>query len=273
LEGRSPPKEDYRYNFALSGNECSDLLEGYVQQTRALVSLMDQQPAYWRNGVVVIRIGVNTFGGAAELEQMAHDPMAAKAQRKIASCVRDIRQSVDALHARHPGLRIVLVGIFDNSNWVPYLDRWRNPGMLANIGRGLDPFDRALKDMARRDPRIAFFDDRAWFADHWGTRDARGGAAYRDLVLGDLHVGNTAGDEPHNAVLADGHAGTAWNAEWARSLVELLNSRFHLGVAPITETEVIGIVGASQQGSLKGRGQSKPPPVQKLDSPVASVNR
>lgn len=273
LEGRSPPKEDYRYNFALSGSECSDLLEGYAQQTKALVSLMDQQAAYWRNGVVVIRIGVNTFGDAVELEQMARDPRAVKAQRKIASCVRDIRQSVDALHARHPGVRIVLVGIFDNSNWVPYLDHWRNPVMLANIGRGLDAFDRALQDMARSDPRIAFFDDRTWFADHWGTRDARGSAAYHDLVVGDLHVRNTAGDEPHHAILADGHAGTAWNAEWARSLVELLNSRFHLGIVPITETEVIAMVGARQQAPLNRRDQSTKPPIQKLDSPVASVNR
>ncbi|MGH8061817.1 MAG: GDSL-type esterase/lipase family protein [Pseudoxanthomonas sp.] len=273
LEGRSPPKEDYRYNFALSGSECSDLLEGYAQQAKALVSLMDQQPAYWRNGVVVIRIGVNTFGDAAELEQMAHDPMAIQAQRKIASCVHDIRQSVDALHARHPGVRIVLVGIFDNSNWVPYLDRWRNPIMLANIGRGLDMFDHALQGMAREDPRIAFFDDRAWFADHWGGRDARGSAAYHELVVGDLHVRNTAGDEPHNAVLADGHAGTAWNAEWARSLVELLNSRFHLGIAPITEAEVIAMVGTKWQGPWNGVAPSKKPAIQKLDSPVASVNR
>ncbi len=272
-EGRSPPKEDFRYNFALSGSECSDLLEGYAQQARALASLMDQEPEYWRNGVVVIRIGVNSFGDAAELEQMAHDPMAAQAQRKIASCVQDIRRSVEMLHARHPRVRIVLVGIFDNSNWVPYLDRWRNPAMLANIGQGLDVFDHALRDMARADPRIAFFDDRAWFAKRWGARDARGGPAYHELVVGGLHVRNTAGDAPRNAVLADGHAGTAWNAEWARSLVELLNSRFNLGIAPITEAEVAAVVGTGQQGQARGKVGSKAPAVQKLDRPVASVNR
>lgn len=274
LEGRSPRKEDYHYNFALSGSKCSDLLEGYAQQAKALLSLMDQRPAYWRNGVVVIRIGVNSFGDAAELEQMAHDPMAVQAQRKIASCVRDIHQSVVALRARYPGLRIVLVGIFDNSNWVPYLDRWRNPAMVANISRGLDVFDHALKNMAEEDPGIAFFDDRAWFADHWGARDARGGAAYSELAVGDfLHVSNTAGDEPHNAVLRDGHAGTAWNAEWARSLVELLNSRFHLGIAPITEAEVIAMVRTQRQVPLGGMAQSTKPAIQKLDSPVYSVNR
>ena len=272
-EGRSPPKEDYRYNFALSGSECSDLLEGYSQQARALASLMDQEPAYWRNGIVVIRIGVNSFGDAAELEQMARDPMAAQAQRKIASCVQDIRRSVEMLHARHPGVRIVLVGIFDNSNWIPYLDRWRNPAMLANIGQGLDVFDHALRDMARADPRIAFFDDRAWFANRWGARDARGDPAYHDLVVGGVHVRNTEGDAPGNAVLADGHAGTAWNAEWARSLVQLLNSRFSLGIAPITEAEVAAVVGTGQQGPAQGRVGSKTQAAQKLDSPVASVNR
>lgn len=266
-EGRSPPKQDYRYNFALSGAECSDLLEGYSQQTRALLSLMDQEPARWRKGVVLIRIGVNSFGGAQDLERLAHDPRAAAVQEKIAGCVRAIRGSVALLRGHHPRVRIVLVGIFNNAHWPNYLDRWHDPTQLANIEQGLDAFDHALARMARADPGIAFFDDRAWFAARWGSRDGQGLPAYRELVLGTLRVRNAAGDAPEHAVLADGHAGSAWNAEWARALVELMNARFRLAITPIGRAEIIAALGrqqapASEAGQAAGLGKTVAPVAQ-----------
>ena len=266
-EGRSPPKQDYRFNFALSGADCSDLLEGYSQQARALLSLMDQEPARWRNGVVLIRIGINSFGDARDLEQLAHDPRAAGVQEKIAGCVRAIRDSVALLRGHHPKIRIVLVGIFNNADWPNYLDRWHDPVQLANIDEGLDAFDRALAGMAQADPGIAFFDDRAWFAARWGSRDGQGLPAYRDLVLGNLRVRNTAGDGPEHAVLADGHAGSAWNAEWARALVELMNARFQLAVTPIDRAEVIAALErkwtpASEARQAGGLGKTVAPVAQ-----------
>lgn len=266
-EGRSPPKQDYRYNFALSGAECSDLLEGYSQQTRALLSLMDQEPARWRKGVVLIRIGVNSFGGAQDLEQLAHDPRAAAVQEKITGCVQAIRDSVALLRRHHPRVRIVLVGIFNNAHWPNYLDRWHDPAQLANIDQGLDAFDHALARMARTDPGIAFFDDRAWFAARWGSRDGQGLPAYRELVLGTLRVRNAAGDAPEHAVLADGHAGSAWNAEWARALVELMNARFQLAITPIGRAEIIAALGrqqapASEAGQAGGLGKTVAPVAQ-----------
>jgi hypothetical protein len=252
-EGRSPPREDFRYNFALSGAECSDLLEGYSQQARSLLSLMDQEPARWRNGVVLIRIGINSFGDAGNLDQLARDPRAAAVQEKIAGCVQAIQGSVALLRAHHPKVRIVLVGIFNNADWPKYLDRWHDPVQLANIDEGLDVFDRALAGMARADPGMAFFDDRAWFAARWGSRDGQGLPAYRDLVLGNLHVRNAAGDGPEHAVLADGHAGSAWNAEWARALVDLMNERFQLAVTPISQVEVIAALG--REGALESEAR------------------
>ena len=255
---RSPRKEDYRYNFAVSGDGCGDLLGGTSMQTYGLLALMDEAPARWRNGVVVIRIGVNDFGGAEMLEALAQDPMADKVQQRIAACLQAIGRSVALLHARHPQLRIVLVGIFDNAQWAKFLDRWQSPVMLANIGAGLEVFDRALRGMARNDPRIAFFDDRAWFAAHWGARDAQGLPAYRELALGGLRIGNTSGDAPDNAVLADGHAGTAWNGYWVQSLVSLLNARFGTGIAPVTEAEIAALVKGGQPGSTQEAQTASP---------------
>ena len=239
---RSPRKEDYLYNFALSGRGCSDLWGGTTRQVPALLALMDEEPGRWRNGVVVIRIGVNDFGDAPALDQLAQDPMSAPAQEKIAACIHAIRESVAALHAHHPGLRIVLVGIFDNAHWSKHLDRWRSPVAIDNISAGLDVFDHAMAGMEQADPRIAFFNDREWFEQRWGARDPRGQPAYRSVRLGNMHVTNTAGDDPRNATVADGHAGTVWNALWAQSMVELLNTRFNTGIAPITDVEMIAVV-------------------------------
>lgn len=238
---RSPHKQDYRNNFAVSGEGCDSLTKG-IRQVPMLIALMDEDPAAWRHGVVVIRIGVNDFGRAETLDALARDPQAPEAQAIIASCVRTIGESVAAIHARHAGTRIVLVGIFNNAHWARYLDRWRSPRQLANIDSGLDTFDHALLRMAQADPRVAFFDDRAWFAARWGGRNQDGDPAYRALATGALRVVNRAGDAPDNAVLEDGHAGLVWNAMWAQSLVRLLNARFGLGIVPIRDEEILGLL-------------------------------
>ena len=253
---RSPRKRDFRYNFAITGAGCDDLLDSPQAQVRQLLALMEGEPARWHDGIVVIRIGVNSFGGGEALEALARDPATSSALQTIAGCVAALDRSVALLHARQPGLRIVLVGIFNNAHWPPNLDRWQSPAALANIQAGLDAFDAPLRKMADADRRIAFFDDRAWFAGHWGSRDSAGLPAYRDLQLPGLRVSNTSGDESHHAVLEDGHAGTAWNACWAQSLVALLNARFDARIAPITDAEIVALVGAGATGAA---GPADPP--------------
>ncbi|MEO6103731.1 MAG: hypothetical protein ABIP44_08855, partial [Pseudoxanthomonas sp.] len=78
---------------------------------------------------------------------------------------------------------------------------------------GLDGFDAALSELASSESRTAFFNNRAWFKSHWGARDANGKPAYTDLVAGCMKVLRESGAAPDHAVLAHGHAGTAWNAE------------------------------------------------------------
>ncbi len=241
LRLRAPRKQDYRNNFAVSGQGCDGLMAGY-RQVPALIALMDEDPAAWRDGIVVIRIGVNDFGMAGQLDALARDPAAPQVQALVAACARAIGASIAAIHAHHPATRIVLVGIFDNAHWPRYLDRWRSPRQLANIERGLNVFDHALLRKAQADPRVAFFDDRVWFAARWGGRGPDGRPAYRPVTLGGLRVENREGDSPGNAVLADGHAGLVWNALWAQSLVVLLNARFGLGITPIRDEEIAALL-------------------------------
>jgi hypothetical protein len=242
LDTRVPRKLDHRYNFAVSGQGCDDLMGGPSRQVPELIRLMNEDPARWRRGVVVVRIGVNTFGKAGELDRLARDPRDPGVARAMDTCVAQIRSAVDAIGRAHPGTRVVVVGIFDNRHWAAYLTRWRSPAEQANIAAGLDRFDQALQRYVAERPQVAFFDDRAWFAAHWGGRDAQGAPAYTPVAFGPLKVTNTSGDEPVNATLADGHAGTVWNVLWARSLIDLLNRRFGLAVAPLTEAEMVSLL-------------------------------
>jgi len=239
---RAPRKVDHRHNFAVSGQGCDDLMDGPSRQVPELIRLMNEDPVRWRQGLVVIRIGVNTFGKAAELDRLARDPRDPAVVRAIDTCVAQIRSAVDAIAAAHPGTKTIVVGIFDNRHWAAYLTRWRAPAEQANISAGLDRFDQALQRFAADRPQMAFFDDRAWFASLWGGRDSQGMPAYRTVSFGPLKVANSSGDEPSNATLADGHAGTVWNALWARALIDLANQRFGLGVAPLTEAEMVSLL-------------------------------
>ncbi|MGE5865965.1 MAG: SGNH/GDSL hydrolase family protein [Rhizobacter sp.] len=243
LDARAPRKRDHLHNFAVSGQGCEDLWGGVSQQVPQLLNLMDEQPARWRGGVVVIRIGVNTFGRAADLERLSRNPRDPEVAGRIDACVGQVRAAAEAIARAHPQARVVLVGIFDNAHWGPYHARWRDPAALANISAGLDRFDQALQRLAAERPQFAFFDDRAWFASLWGGRNAEGAPAYRSVPFGPLQVINASGDAPRFATLADGHAGTAWNALWARALVDLLNRRFQAGIPPLTDAELASLLG------------------------------
>ncbi len=241
---RVPHKEDFRFATAISGAVCGDLTERSFAQLPPLLQLMDADPVRWRRGIVSIRIGANPLAFAPSLDAFARDPDDAAARAVLDGCVADIRTAVATLRERHPQVRIVLVGLFDNSNWARYLERWQSPEALYNIATAIDRYDDALRALERDDPAIAFFDDRAWFRRLWGGRDPlTGRPAYREVVLGrGLRVTNTLGDRPSNACVADGHAGTVWNALWARAFVELLNRRFGLGIAPLGEDELLRVV-------------------------------
>jgi hypothetical protein len=236
LPARTPRKEDFEFNLAVSGAVCADLLSSQVP---ALLALMDRAPQRWRDGVVVIRIGVNSFGLYGPLDALAHGDASGAVHRRIRACGGNIGVAVSALRSRHPQVGIVLVGIFDNAQWPPYFDHWHSAEALARISAGLDEFDHALQALAAADGRTAFFDDRRWFRQLWGERDAAGWPDYRAVsVAGSgLQVTHTTGDRPDHAMVADGHAGLVWNVLWARTLIDLLHDRFGARVDPVTDAE------------------------------------
>jgi len=241
---RAPHKEDHRYNFAVSGALCEDIHEGRWRQSQHLATLIEASPEAWRDALVVIRIGINELGVQATLDGLARDPDAPQWTRMLDQCVRSVERAVVSLRDVQPRLRFVLVGVYNNAHWVNYHGRWHDRKQLANIDRGLDRFDHALRAMAERDPAIAFFDDRALFERLMGGRDAQGRPAYRALpIVPGLTLTNTRGNAPNHFTLADGHNGTVWNALWANELLALLQARFGIAVPPLPPTEISHLVG------------------------------
>lgn len=236
--GRWPRKEDYRYNFAYSGAACADLLTGRQRQARRLVELMDQEPERWRQGVVVVRMGLNDWMRLLDLQ--ARDPAAPEVRAAAAYCAGEIGRTVALIHASHPSTRILLVGLGNEADDPSYADRWQSAAESANINAALDGFNAAVRRLAADAPKVAYFDDLEWFKANWGARDDSGKPDYKTVAIGpSLRVTNTLGNEANHALLADAHAGTVWNALWAQALVVRLNEAFDLKLTPISDAEVV----------------------------------
>jgi hypothetical protein len=242
--GRAPRKRDFRFNFAVSGAECEDLTTGYYRQAPRLLSVMRRDPDQWRSALVLIRIGVNSIGQPPVLEQYAKAGLTPSAQQKIDACVSAVRDAVNLIRRDFPQTKFVLTGLLNGMNEPGAIHRWHTKEEADRIIAAVDRFDTGLREIGRGDPRFAFFDEQQWMKKQWGGRDADGKPAYRDVTLGNgLTISLTIGDAPDHAVLADEHAGTAWNALWARELIVLLNNHFAAGIPELRDEEVSALVG------------------------------
>lgn len=238
--GRVPRKQDHLYNFAVSGAVCRHLTEGSQRQAQRLAALMADDPGRWRHGMVVIRIGLNDWAGL--LDEQARRPDAAdmpETQDTIARCTGHMAEAMRQVRAAAPGVRIVLVGVADESADPETFERWNSKVEMDNIRAALARFNDAIEKLAKSTPGTIFFDDDAWVRKTWGSRDANGKPAYRTVPIGTaLRVTNTAGDAPQHAILADHHAGVVYNTLWTQSLIEHLREGFGLPLTPITDAEV-----------------------------------
>ena len=236
--GRVPAKEDYLYNFAYSGAACNDLMTGPFRQAPWLAALMDKEPERWRNGLVVIRMGLNDWQPMLPLH--AQDPTSPETDKTIARCRDRIAEAIALLRQHQPGLKFLVVGICNEIDDPGQFENFVSAAESRNVRIALDRFNGALRDLAERTSGTAFFDQDAWFQRLWGSRDADGRPnSYKTVTVGgSFQVTNTLGDEPHNALLADHHAGVVWQALWAQSLVQRLREAFGLPLTPIGDEEL-----------------------------------
>jgi hypothetical protein len=247
---RAPRKQDYAFNFATSGATCEHLLAPRGQLAQ-LLRLLESAPEYWGKGAVVLRIGINDIGTGPVLRDIAANGFRESARARVTVCTSAIETAVRAIRQTNATVRIVLVGIADNANWPPNFDDFRSAEAMRNLGLHHDAYDDALRRLAKEVRHTCIHDDRAWFRERWGGRDAQGGPAYRAVEVGGLSVGMTQGDGLEHAILGDGHAGTVLNTLWARELVALLGSCAGLPLTPITTTEVDAFVRGLRLGAPK----------------------
>jgi hypothetical protein len=239
IPARAPRKEDYRYNFALSGAVCEDLLEGPERQVERLLHLMKEAPSRWERGVVVIRIGINSIGNREDLDRYAQSGLDGENRRGIEACTADVRRAMTMIREAFSHTKFIVVGMSDDTNLPDNFARWRDRASIRNIESVFAWYEDSLKALCAADPQAAFFSDREWFKSVWGFRGEDGSSEYREVSLGGpVAVANRIGDHPRNVTLADGHAGTVSNGLWARSLVELLNARFGFAIEPISAAEI-----------------------------------
>ena len=242
LEGRTPRKRDFRYNFAWSGAGCDDLNVGTTRQTAGLLYLMRRESERWRDGVVVIRIGINSVGRQSDFDAYAAHGRTPEADGRIAGCIGQIKSAVSSIRAEHPTTKLVLVGICDEAGWPFKRSHWPLPEQHARIVSVLDHFDSLLRDFEKGDANIAFFDDRAWTRSYWGGNDAVDPQPKSVDFGGPVAVTATMGDHPRNAVLSDDHGGSVLNALWARDFIALVRTRFGVPLTPITQAEISRLV-------------------------------
>ncbi|MDM0114230.1 SGNH/GDSL hydrolase family protein [Variovorax sp. J22R133] len=234
--GRAPRKEDYRYNFANEGARCEELMHTRRRQTPRLVALMDKEPGLWRDGVVIIRIGLSNVSDFIDVQ--AVKPGEPAMHKGIEECMQAYREAVSLIRKTHPTTHIVLVGTFNDTHDAINLKRWHSASEIANISKMCDEFDDGLRKIVAATPRTSFFDDRAWFRAQWGSRDADGLPAYKTIVIGSLRVTHSVGDAPTNSMLGDDHNGLVWNVLWAQAMVQHLRDVVKLPVTPIGADEV-----------------------------------
>lgn len=241
---RSPRKQDHAWNVAYSGARCANLTgpRGQVEQLRYDIA---RDPEAWRDGLVLFRIGINDIGRREVLERISRegDPEAFRALAR--ACTDTILASVRTLRGAQPALRIALVGLLDNADWPPHFDLFKDAKGLAAQRQLLDAFDGALRAFAAATPGVAFIDDRAAFAARWGSASIAGDTiarAYRVQHIGGLEVTLSQGDALTHAAVADGHAGTVFNAYWVQALVAELDRQLGMRIPPVTDAELDAFV-------------------------------
>ncbi|TDQ78999.1 SGNH/GDSL hydrolase family protein [Paraburkholderia silvatlantica] len=237
---RTPPKVDYLYNFAISGATCDQLMGKSQRQAIRLVDLMDTEPQAWRGGIVFIRIGDNDLSSDGLFDEMSRDRAAPHPAAVIDACIKSIGEAVALIRKNHPDTYVVLSTAASAADWPGAFDSWQSAREIANIDAGVDRFNNGLRALAAADRHVYVIEDEAWFRSMWGQRDEQGRPDYKTVHLSPgWAVTNTSGDDPHNAFLADSHAGVVWNTLWTQYLVASLNSAFGMHIKPITDAEVV----------------------------------
>ena len=242
-----PRKQDFEYNFAVSGATCDTLApQSFLRQSYLASSSINKHPGYWNNGLVIIRIGVNDFGQWRHLKNYVAGNITPQIKKPILNCIGRIHDTVSVIRATNKSVKIILLGIMDNSNWPPAMPL--DDAGHHNINKVLDIYDDGLRSIARKDTNILFVEDRKWVEQIIGYWNSNKHIGYREINLGGkTNISNTAGDNPHNIILNDEHSSTVLNSLWIRHLFHKINDYFGIGFTPLLDSEIADLADPAGQ--------------------------
>lgn len=247
LDARMPRKQDFEYNFAVSGATCDTLSpQSYLKQSYMATLLMNKNPGYWNNGLVIIRIGINDLGQWPQLKKYVDGNITPQIKQPILNCIAQVQDAVSLIRANQSSIRIILLGIMDNSNWPPVMPL--DDTGHRNINKVLDIYDNGLRSIARKEANILFVEDRKWVEQIIGYWNSEKYIGHREINLGGkTNITNTKGDNPHNIVLNDEHSSTVLNGLWIRHLLHEINNRFGAGFTPLLDSEIADLADPAGQ--------------------------
>jgi lysophospholipase L1-like esterase len=237
---RTPRKLDFKHNYALSGLGCRSLQDEWPYQGKWLLDQLRAEPDAWRDGLVIIRIGVNDLGQRKHLLRWAITGADAKAHKKVNDCVTAIRSLVHSLR-NMSSVHIAIVGIAHDYNYEDTFEIWQDVQSIRRISEVLTLYDDGLRSLAAEKSDIVFVDDTTWFRSRFGDRLTRD--LQNDFLLAEsVRIINKVGNNPQFITLADDHAGSVAGALFLSELVHVLNQEFVLSLTPIMEEDVLQLI-------------------------------
>lgn len=237
---RVPRKLDFAYNYTRSGLRCRSLLDAWPEQTRWLLTRLRQTPTAWRDGLVIIRIGVNDFGQRPDHRRFALTGYDEHARTLIEACLDAHRRTLAAIRAVSD-VHVALIGIAHDYNRPTTYEDWPEVADVRRIADVLGRFDAGLRRLASTDARVAFIDDVGWFRARLGDRTDGTLRDRFELVPG-MEIWNRLGDRPDHLVLADDHAGTVAGGLFLTHLINGLNAAFDWQLTALSDSEIAALV-------------------------------
>jgi hypothetical protein len=242
----SPRRIGYERNWALSGATAGGQ---HVSGTGSIVALgqhtgLAAQVAAGQCDTVLIWIGSNDWTPAQGNYEPVYDGTISGATltAKIASIVGNIEDALDALIAENASIRILVTNAFDHG---PYITgSYPNATYRQRVTDAIDDTNFQVAGLiAERSSNVALIDRHDSVAIITGAYPLDGN---NDMTVGGEKIGFfDAGDEPHNAMLADGaHAGTVFKGlETNLFLLDRLQAAFGVNIPRFSDAEILTMAG------------------------------
>lgn len=224
-------RSGYEYNWALSGATAEDVVN--TGQARGLA----QQVASGEVNTVVLYVGVNDFsiwnGAYAKIYNGTLADTTLEAY--INSIVSSIATAIDTIRAAGPVNMIVITLAEGGATFSQFPD----PAKRQLVSNAIVSVNAGIRSVVNMRPGVALVDLHNAASDPMIS--SRVVLTNGNLMVAGQGISVTVnGDEPHHALLSDGHFGTVIGCLLANYIfIYPLNSRFGQNIPPFSDQECL----------------------------------